>query len=121
MSVWSRLKSYAGGSLSPPRLVIAASQTALELPSNRNVFELTAASTETLATINANLPIMPGRMIIIYGATASAAITITNNAGTTTKGQIDAGAADLTIDNDDSAILLQRANGTWIELSSHDG
>ena len=118
--VMARLKSIVGGGTAPPTITLSASQTAIELPNHSCVFELTSSATETIATINANADIDYGRVIYIHGATATAAITLTNNAGTTTKGQIDAGAGDITIDNDDTCSLLQRRNGTWIELSSQN-
>lgn len=108
------------GSGRVPILTIVASQTNVDLPGDSNVFEWTAGATETIATINANRRIQGGRIIVVFGATASAAVTVTNNAGTTTKGQIDAGAADITIDNDDTMVLVQRRNGTWVELASQN-
>lgn len=119
MSLWSRIKSLGGGDV-PPTVSIASGTTALELVESSNLFFLSAAGTVTIGTINATGRILVGRTIVLVGASGTAAITITNNASTTTKGQIDAGAADLTIDDQDVVTLIQVANGTWLEVSSTD-
>lgn len=121
MSIWSRLKSWAGGSSNPPVAIsIAAGATAFNIPDHSNNFMVTAAGVVTIATINATGPIFPGRTIMLSGAVGTAAVTLTNNAATTTKGQIDAGAADLTLDDDDIIILTQRRTGAWAEVVTTD-
>jgi hypothetical protein len=119
MSLWSRVKSLGGGDV-PPTVSIPAGTTALELLESTNLFFLNAASAVTIGTINATGRILPGRQIVLVGVIGTGAVTITNNAGTTTKGQIDAGAADLTVDDTDVVTLIQVANGTWLEVSSTD-
>lgn len=119
MSFWSRLKFIAGGD-TPPTVTIPAGSTSFSIPEYANQFYLTAPSTVTIGTINANSRILPGRVVYLIGAASTAAITLTNNAGTTTKGQIDAGAADLTVDDQDVVVLVQVVNGTWLEVSSAD-
>lgn len=119
MSLWSRIKSLGGGDV-PPTVSIASGTTALELPESSNLFFLNAAAGVTIATINATGRILVGRVIVLVGVIGTGAVTLTNNAGTTTKGQIDAGAADLTVDDTDVVTLMQVANGTWLEVASVD-
>lgn len=119
MAFWDRLKSWAGGR-TPPTIALASGATTINLPDNANTFLLNAAGTVTIATINSQQPILAGRTIMLIGLNGTAAVTLTNSAASTTKGQIDAGAADLTVDDTDVVVLVQYINGVWYEVSSVD-
>lgn len=116
MSFWARLKSKAGGE-TPPDVVLGTGSTKINLTSNRDVYYLNASNTCTIGTVGANDPVLPGRTILFVGKIGTAAVTFTNANDTTTKGAMDLGGSDATIDDQDTLELMQHPTGAWVALS----
>jgi hypothetical protein len=113
MGFWARNKSFSGGRAIPT----VASATNIELSPAYNSFYVSGST--TIATINANSPILPGRQVTLIAA-PSANITITNAGATSTKGAIDAGAGDITFAATDVVDFIQQNDGSWLERNVTD-
>lgn len=92
----------------------AVATGALTLPDQTDVFVMSAAAATTLSGIVTTKGICPGRRVLLQTAVDSAnSVVLTNNAGSTTNGQFDVGAGDLTLAVTDSAWLMQGDDGVW--------
>ena len=111
----ARAKSILG-SQKTPTLTIVASQTALELPHQSNVFLITAGATETIGTVNANRDVECGRIVYIIAADDTSAVTFTNDDTPTARGQMDLGGSDVVLDDRDVLCLIQREDGSWLRM-----
>lgn len=119
----NRTKSYKSTATTGNALgtTLVTTATALTIPDDNNVFFLTAAGAATLPSLTTTKNIAPGRVIIFYCDTgAGGAITLTNNAASTTNGQFDLGAADVVLGTTDSVMLVQRNDGVWGKIGSAD-
>ena len=117
MGAIARMKSKSGGSQAP---VILSPVTAVDLSllDRSDVFTLLNTGAVTIPTIGATMPVHPGRQIVLMNsASSSNDFTLTNNADTTTKGEMDLGGGDVTLGTEDVLTLTQQANGTWWETS----
>jgi len=106
MSMWARLKSGAGGQ-KPPTVTAA---TAIEIDESHNSFYVDGTSTVT--TINATKPILEGREVTFYSTAGTPVFGNTDS--TSTKGELDLGGSDITLDATDFLVVKQMSNGTWV-------
>lgn len=111
MSMWSRLKSIAGGDRDFYTLAVA---TTTNVPSSSNLFALTGTATVTSLLASANTR----NRIVTFYQSDSGATTLTNTNGTSTAGQMDLGGSDIVLGQDDSVDLLLRPDGSWLRISS---
>lgn len=120
MGAWARAKSAHGKGGTIKRLT-PVTTVDLSLPTNRDTFYLVNAGAVTIPTINARMPILPGRRITLIGhKDNSNDFTLTNNADTVTKGQMDLGSGDVTLGTEDVLVLVQQDNGVWFEENLTD-
>ena len=109
--IMSRMKQWFGGSRVTNFTVTGLTSIAL----SDDVGGLSLTGTATIATITANPATRGGRLLYLYGA--SGTTTFTNNASSTTAGQMDLGAGDATIGATDFVILWLRTDGVWIRAT----
>lgn len=124
-SFWARLKTVAGGHNPLTTIIVAtdpgaSTYTDLVISGFANSFYIKGVSgTCSVGTINANLPVQPGREIYLEAPYAiDAAVVLKNNAASTTKGQLDIGTGDITLGITDAICLAQRADGVWVRQYS---
>lgn len=119
---WARLKTIAG--FSPPvSIAVPTGSNNIILSEQSNRFYVTGVSgSPVVSTINQNsaslgtFEIMPGRIVTFEGAaTVGTDVVFTNNAASTTAGQMDLGAADVTLSSTDVLKLKQRTDGVWVK------
>ena len=113
----SRVKS-THGSLAPPTITVPTAATDdLDLPQHSNVFLVTAPSNITgMSTCNLNKPIETGRIVLLIAADSTANLVFTNDDTPTSKGQMDLGGSDITLDDRDVLCLIQRSDGSWLRI-----
>lgn len=89
----------------------------LDLPETRDVFLVYASGAATIPTLNANMPIHPGRVVrLINAASSGGDLTFTNNSDSVTKGQMDLGA-DVAVGTEEVLELVQNDLGVWWQAS----
>lgn len=108
MSMWSRLKSLAGGSgrTDTDKTITVAATT--WVPDEGNFFLL--SGTATITSLNAATATRDRRVVFVG---SSGTQTFTNTNGTTTAGQMDLGGASIALGPDDVLELVLRQNGVW--------
>lgn len=111
MSMWSRLKSIAGGDRTNYTLAAA---TTVVVPDDSNLFYLTGTATVTALNAGGSTR----NRVVTFVQSDSGATTLTNTNDTTTAGQMDLGGANIVLGQTDSVDLLLRADGSWLRLSS---
>lgn len=114
MATLSRMKSDSGTRV-PYSFTVTGTQ-AIDLPDFTNEFIADGSGTAVVSTINAGSPIRPGRVIVIRGKNGMAAqVAFTNNALTTTKGQMDllTGLSSRSLGDNEILELQQHLNGAW--------
>lgn len=108
MSIMTRIKMLVGSA--EASIPTVASATSITLPRSATAVFISGSS--AIVSINADVPIEPGREITLIGAPGGSA-TLTNTAGTNTKGLIDLGTSGANIAADDVVKLIQIGNGAW--------
>lgn len=113
MSFIDRAKSFFGvGDIIPT----IASATVLPITATQTTFYVSGTTqVESLSLVKR----LPGRVIVLIGVTTTGPVLKTN-ASTTTEGQMDLGASDITLAPTDVVFLMHQNNGTWLRISSSD-
>lgn len=120
MGVVARMKSKSGRAKAPPTLT-PVTTVDLSLPETSDVFFIDCTAAVTVPSINTNMPIHPGRTVRLIALTANTnTVTWTNNAATTTKGEMNLGSGDFSMAAEDVLELVQESDGTWNKVSSSD-
>lgn len=118
MSTNARLNGLFGGRSNPTSVTLVTGSQALAIPDTASFIYLGGSGTPTIATFT-----MPStarnRLVILYNNSA-VNIVVTNNAGSTTAGQFDLGAADVTLGATDALAVFVRGDGVAIELFTID-
>lgn len=114
----ARVDNAYGGGMAVQTVTLATGAQALTIPTNASVIELGGTGSPSLSTFTPSDAFL-GRTITLINASA-VNIVVTNNAGTTTAGQFDVGATDLTLGPTDVLTFYVRSNGTGLRLSSAD-
>lgn len=117
----NRTKAYKSTATTgnPLGTTLVTTAVALSIPDDNNFFQITAVGAATLPSLATTKNIAPGRIItFLVDTAAGGAITLTNNAASTTNGQFDLGAGDLVLGTTDVATLVQRNDGVWQLLST---
>lgn len=115
MSIMARIKMLVGSA--EATIPTVASATSITLP--RHATAVFISGSTAIVSINANVPIEPGREITLIGA-ASGTATLTNNAGTNTKGALDLGSGNVNVAADDVVKLIQLNTGAWRRVLATD-
>lgn len=111
MSMWSRLKSLAGGH---GALRTLASAATLVIPDDDNAFYVSGTTTITSITVTVSTR---NRLLTFIGA-ASAGVKFTNTNTLTTAGQIFLQGSDRTLNESDVLQLYCQNDGTLILVNS---
>lgn len=125
MSMWSRIRSYAGGSRKSTDLTVPGSQNdtiELNLPDTGNLFSLVGPEGITVSKLHAGNTTRNRKVYLYqkYDSSASPATTFTNTDGAAVAGEMDLGGSDITLDATDVLVLLLRTDGTWVRLRNTD-
>ena len=121
MGAVARMKSVHGGSRQAIKSLTPVTAVDLSLPTDSDIFYLKNAGAVTIPTININMPTRPGRKVTLVAHKDNTNdFTLTNNADTVTKGQMDLGGGDITLGTEDVLVIVQQDNGVWFEASLTD-
>lgn len=126
MSMWSRLRSWAGGYSRTPTINVPGVQgqtIVLNLPDHSNVFALTTSEEgvnigDLLAADNTR-----NRKVWLYmkpTVDTNGYVTLVNTDNASVAGEMDLGGSDITLEESDAVCLLLRDNGTWLKLRVTD-
>lgn len=118
MSVGARVNHLFGGTQTPTTLTITGTMASVRIPDVASWIRVSGASTPIVSSLDA--PSWSRNKLVIFENAASTSIVFTNNAGTTTAGQMDLGSADITLGQDDILALYCRPNGVWVRAWSTD-
>jgi hypothetical protein len=118
MSVQARVNHLFGGTSTATAISFSGTIAAFRIPDTASWIRLTGTSTPVISALD-NPSYSRNKLVILENAAATS-ITLTNNASTTTAGQMDLGSADITLATDDIVALYCRPNGVWIRAWSTD-
>jgi hypothetical protein len=118
MSTGARINGLLGGNQGTDTVTLVTGSQALRIPDTSSVIMLAGSGTPTIATF-VNPASARGRLVILYNNSA-VNIVVTNNAGTTTAGQFDLGAADITLGPTDVLGFYVLPNGVGVEFFTTD-
>jgi hypothetical protein len=114
MSVWSRIKSIAGGDRVDATVVNPADHT-FNVPDSTNLVYLTGSDTGITALV-ANSATRNRIVYFVQDDTGSTVFTNTN--GATVANTMDLGGSNITLGEHDVLGLLLKSDGTWLRLFS---
>lgn len=118
MSVQARVNHLFGGTSTATTMTITGTMANVRIPDTASWIRATGASTPVVSSLDA--PAWSRNKLVIFENASSTSITFTNNASTTTAGQMDLGAADIALGQDDILALYCRPNGVWVRAFSTD-
>lgn len=118
MSTNARLNGLFGGRQNTNTVTLATGSQALAIPDTASVIYLGGSGTPTIATFTMPAA-MRNRLVILYNNSA-VNIVVTNNAGSTTAGQFDLGAADITLGPTDVLGFFVRGDGVGVRFFNVD-
>lgn len=118
MSTNARINGLLGGNQGTDTVTLVTGSQALRIPDPASVILLSGSGTPTIATF-VNPAFARGRLVLLYNNSA-VNIVVTNNAGTTTAGQFDLGAADITLGPTDVLAFYILPNGVGVRFFNVD-
>ncbi len=125
MSMWSRVKSWAGGGrLYEYTINVADGGTGtMYLPDDSNVFTLVGPEGSVgISKIFASGATRNRKVYLYqkYDASITPETVFTNTDGASVEGEMDLGGSDVTLGATDVLALLLRPDGTWVRIFTTD-